>query len=127
LVTEIRALILSGNRRNLMKKLNFCLVKLVQFVVFAVFTFVVLTYFGAMILLPLDAVAILVKLMGVVGIHGFIGALIAIPAVGYLCMMVYKTPGLCDMVLEIGLDLIKTGKAKVDAFNAIAETVKAQS
>ena len=107
-----------------MKKLNFYLVKLLQFVVFAVFTFVVLTYFGAMVLLPLDAVAILVKLMGVVGIHGFIGALIAIPVVGYLCMMIYKTPGLCEMVLEVGLDLIKTGKAKVDAFNPIADAVK---
>lgn len=107
-----------------MNKINFFLVKLLQFVVFAVFTFVVMAYFGAMILLPLDAVAILVKLMGVVGIHGFIGALIAIPAVGYLCMIVYKTPGLCDMILEIGLDLVKTGKAKVDAFNPIANSVK---
>lgn len=107
-----------------MKKINYYLVKLLQFVVFAVFTFVVLAYFGAMVLLPLDAVAILVKLMGVVGIHGFIGALIAIPTVGYLCMMVYKTPGLCDIVLEIGLDLVKTGKAKVDAFNPIADAVK---
>ena len=107
-----------------MKKLNFYLVKLLQFVVFAVFTFVVLTYFGAMVLLPLDAVAVLVKLMGVVGIHGFIGALIAIPVVGYLCMMIYKTPGLCEMVLEVGVDLIKTGKAKVDAFNPIADAVK---
>lgn len=109
---------------NPMKKINFFLVKLVQFVVFAVFTFVVLTYFGALVLLPLDAVAILVKLMGVVGIHGVIGALIAIPAVGYLCKMVYQTPGLWQMMLDIGMDLIKTGKAKVDGFNAIADTVK---
>lgn len=107
-----------------MKKLNFFLVKLMQFVVFAVFTFAVLTYFGAIVLLPLDAVAILVKLMGVVGIHGFIGALIAIPAVGYLCMVVYKTPGLCQMIIDTGLDLVKTGRAKVDAFNPIAEAVK---
>lgn len=109
-----------------MKKLNYYLVKLLQFVVFAVFTFGVLTYFGALVLLPLDAVAILVKLMGLVGIHGLIGAAVAIPAVGYLCLMVYKTPGLCQMILEIGLDLIKTGKSKVDAFNPIAEAVKAQ-
>jgi hypothetical protein len=107
-----------------MKKINFFLVKLVQFVVFAVFTFVVIAYFGAMILLPLDAVTILVKLMGFVGIHGFIGALVAIPAVGYLCMIVYNTPGLCKMIVDTGIDLIKTGKEKVDAFNAIAETVK---
>ncbi len=107
-----------------MKKLNFALVRLLQFVVFAVFTFVVMAYFGAMVLLPLDAVAILVKLMSLVGIHGFIGALVAIPAVGYLCLMVYKTPGLCKMIIDTGVELIKTGKAKVDAFNAIAETVK---
>jgi hypothetical protein len=107
-----------------MKKLNFYLVKLVQFVVFAVFTFVVLAYFGAMVLLPLDAIAILVKLMGIVGIHGFIGALVAIPIVGYLCLMIYKTPGLCQMIVDTGVDLIKTGKAKVDAFNPIADAVK---
>lgn len=107
-----------------MKKVNFVLVKLLQFVVFAVFTFMVMAYFGAMILLPLDAVAILVKLMGAVGIHGFIGALIAIPAVGYLCLMVYKTPGLCQMIVDTGVELVKIGKAKVEAFNAIAETVR---
>jgi choline-glycine betaine transporter len=107
-----------------MKKLNFFLVKLLQFVVFAVFTFVVITYFGALVLLPLDAIAILVKIMGAVGIHGFVGAFIAIPAVGYLCLMVYKTPGLCQMIVDTGLDLIKIGKAKVDAFNPIADAVK---
>jgi hypothetical protein len=107
-----------------MKNINFVLVKLVQFVVFAVFTFAFLTYVGAIVLLPLDAIAILVKMMGAVGIHGFIGALIAIPAVGYLCMIVYKTPGLCQMIVDTGLDLIKTGKAKVDAFKPIADAVK---
>lgn len=107
-----------------MKKLHFILVRLLQFVVFTVFVFTVLAYFGAFILLPLDLVSILVKLFGLVGIHGFIGALIAIPAVGYLCWMVYKTPGLCQMILDTGLELVKTGKTKVDAFNEIAQAVK---
>ncbi|MBK8815709.1 MAG: hypothetical protein IPN42_09495 [Methylococcaceae bacterium] len=107
-----------------MNKLNLILVRLLQFVVFSVFTFVVITYFGALVLLPLDAVAILVKIMGLVGIHGFIGALIAIPAVGYLCLKVYKIPGLCQMVIDTGIDLIKTGRAKVEAFNPIADAVK---
>jgi hypothetical protein len=108
-----------------MKKVNVAVVRLLQFVVFVVFTFVVIAYFGAMVLLPLDAIALLVKLMGVVGIHGFIGALIAIPAVGYLCLMVYKTPGLCKMVVDTGVDLIKIGKLKVEAFNEIVDAVKA--
>lgn len=108
-----------------MKKLNVALVRLIQFIVFAVFTFVVMAYFGAMVLLPLDAVAILVKLLGAIGIHGFIGALVAIPVVGYLCLMIYKTPGLVNMIVDTGLDLVKTGKTKVDAFNAIVADVKA--
>ena len=108
-----------------MKKVNVALVRLLQFVVFVLFTFMVLAYFGAMVLLPLDAIALLIKLMGVIGLHGFIGALIAIPAVGYLCLIVYKTPGLCKMVVDTGIDLVKTGKLKVEAFNEIVETVKA--
>ena len=107
-----------------MKKVNVALVRLVQFVVFVLFTFMVIAYFGAMVLLPLDAIALLIKLMGVVGLHGFIGALIAIPVVGYLCLIVYKTPGLCKMVVDTGVDLVKTGKLRVEAFNEIVDTVK---
>ena len=108
-----------------MKKVNVGLVRLLQFLVFVVFTFVVIVYFGAMVLLPLDAIALLIKLMGVVGLHGFIGALIAIPAVGYLCLIVYRTPGLCKMVVDTGIDLVKTGKLRVEAFNEIIDAVKA--
>jgi hypothetical protein len=108
-----------------MKKVNIALVRLLQFVVFVVFTFTVITYFGAMILLPLDAIALLIKLMGVAGIHGFIGALIAIPSVSYLCLIVYKTPGLCKMLVDTGVDLVKTGKTKVEAFNEIVNGAKA--
>ncbi len=108
-----------------MKKVNVALVRLLQFVVFVLFTFMVIAYFGAMVLLPLDAIALLIKFLGVFGLHGFIGALVAIPAVGYLCLMIYKTPGLCKMVIDTGIDLVKTGKLKVEAFNEIADAVKA--
>jgi len=108
-----------------MKKVNVALVRLLQFVVFVAFTFMVITYFGALVLLPLDAIALLIKLMGVVGLHGFIGALIAIPGVGYLCLIVYKTPGLCKMLVDTGVDLVKTGKTRVEAFNEIVDAVKA--
>ena len=108
-----------------MKKVNVGLVRLLQFVVFVLFTFIVIAYFGAMVLLPLDAIALLIKLLGVLGLHGFIGALIAIPTVGYLCLIVYKTPGLCKMVVDTGIDLVKTGKSRIEAFNGIVEAVKA--
>ncbi|MGR9086855.1 MAG: hypothetical protein ACU841_07255 [Gammaproteobacteria bacterium] len=108
-----------------MKKINVALVRLLQFVVFVVFTFVVITYFGAFVLLPLDAVALLIKLMGFAGLHGFIGALIAVPVTGYLVMIVYKTPGLCKMIIDTGIELAKIGKARVEAFNDIVNAVKA--
>lgn len=107
-----------------MKKLNIGLVRLLQFVVFVSFTFMVIAYFGAMVLLPLDLIALLIKLLSAIGLHGFISALIAIPAVGYLSLIVYNTPGLIKMVVETGVDLVKTGKMRVEAFNEIAEAVK---
>lgn len=107
-----------------MKKINVALVRLVQFVVFVVFTFIVIVYFGAMVFIPLDAVMMISKLLSVVGINDFVGALIGLPIVGYLGKMVYNTPGLVGIVMETGIDLVKTGKDKVEAFNKIAESIK---
>jgi uncharacterized membrane protein YhaH (DUF805 family) len=107
-----------------MNKVNVALVRLLQFVVFVVFTFIVLAYFGAMVLLPLDLIALIVKLLSVVGLNGFIAAVVAIPVVGYLCLIVYKTPGLTQMIVETGVELVKTGKTKIDGFNQIANAVK---
>lgn len=108
-----------------MKNVNVALVRLLQFVVFVLFTFMVLAYFGAMVLLPLDVIALLIKLMSVIGLNGFIAAFVAVPLVGYLCLIVYKTPGLGKMVIDTGIDLVTTGKARVEAFNAIVDAVKA--
>jgi len=107
-----------------MKKINVALVRLLQFVVFVLFTFMVLAYFGAMILVPLDAVVLITKLLGVIGLGSLFGAIVAIPVVGYLGMIVYKTPGLVAMIIETGLDLVNTGKDRIEAFNKIAEDIK---
>lgn len=107
-----------------MNKVNVALVRLFQFVVFVIFTFMVLAYFGAMILVPLDLVVLIIKLLGVVGVGGIISAAVAIPVVAYLGMIVYKTPGLVKMIVDTGLDLVNTGKQRVEAFNEIAENVK---
>ena len=107
-----------------MKKVNIALVRLVQFVVFVIFTFMVIVYFGAMVLIPLDALVMISKLLGLFGINTFVGVIIALPIVGYLGKMVYETPGLIGMIVETGMDLIKTAKNKIEAFNAIAESIK---
>ncbi len=107
-----------------MKKVNIALVRLLQFVVFVLFTFMVLAYFGAIILVPLDAVVLISKLFGAIGLGTLFGAIVAIPVVAYLGMIVYKTPGLVQLVIEIGMDLITTGKQRIEAFNKIAEEIQ---
>lgn len=107
-----------------MKNVNVGLVRLLQFVVFVLFTFMVLTYFGALLLLPLDAVALLIKLMTTFGLNGFIAAFIAVPVVGYLGFSAYKIPGLGKILIDTGVDLVNAGKSRVDALGKIAETVK---
>ncbi len=107
-----------------MKNLNVALVRLLQFVVFALFTFIVLVYFGALILLPLDIVVLIAKFLNVFGIGTLFGAIFAIPLVGYMGKIVYTTPGLIQMIVDNGIDLANTGKQRVEAFNKIADAVK---
>lgn len=107
-----------------MKKLNVVLIRLLQFVVFTMFTFFVLVYFGAMILLPLDIVVLISKLLGVMGIGTLFGAIIAVPVVAYLGKIVYNTPGLIQMIIDNGIDLANVGKQRVEAFNKFAEAAK---
>ena len=107
-----------------MKKVNVALVRLLQFIVFVIFTLMVIVYFGALVLVPLDVLVMITKLMTAIGFNGFISVIIGVPIVGYLVLMVYKTPGLTQMLIDIGVDLVTTGKSRVEAFNKIAEAVK---
>lgn len=107
-----------------MKNLNYVLIRLIQFIVFALFTFIVLVYFGALILLPLDIVVLISKFLSVFGIGTLFGAVVAVPAVAYLGKIVYTTPGLIQMLIDNGLDLVNLGKDRVGAFNKLAEAAK---
>lgn len=107
-----------------MNKINVALVRLLQFVVFVFFTFMVITYLGAMVLLPLDLSVLLIKLLSVFGFNGVIAAFVAFPVVGYLVFTAYKIPGLGKMVVDLGIELVQTGKARVEAFNEMAIAVK---
>jgi hypothetical protein len=107
-----------------MNKVNVALVRLLQFVVFVLFTFMVLAYFGAMILVPLDLIVLIINILGVVGVGGLIAAAVAVPIVAYLGLIVYKTPGLVQMIVDTGVGLVNTGKERVESFNKIAENVK---
>lgn len=103
-----------------MKNLNVAVVRFLQFVVFVLFTFIVMVYFGALVLLPLDLVVLLTKFLDSLGFGSLFGAIVAVPVVAYLGKVVYQTPGLVPMLIENGMDLASTGKQRVDAFNKLA-------
>ena len=107
-----------------MKKVNVALVRFLQFVVFVLFTFIVMLYFGTMVLLPLDIVVLISKFLHVFGLNTLFGAIIAVPVVAYFGKIVYGTPGLIQMLIDNGLELVNIGKNRVNAFNKIAEAAK---
>ncbi len=103
---------------------NVALVRLLQFVVFVVFTFIVLTYFGALLLIPLDLLYIIIKILSAIGFNDILAAFIAVPALGYMGLMVYRTPELVKLLIDTGLELVNTGKQRIEAFNTIADQLK---
>jgi len=84
----------------------------------------VISYFAIMIMIPLDALVMISDLLGLVGINTFVGALLGLPVVGYLCKVAYEIPALRAVIVDTGLELVKTGKSKIDSFNDIAASVK---
>lgn len=106
-----------------MKKLNIALVRVLQFVVFVLFTFIVLVYFGTLLLIPLDLVSQLVGILTAVGFPGVLATLIAIPIVGYLGFLIFKIPGLLSTLLEIGFELAIIGQSRVQDFNEIVASL----
>lgn len=107
-----------------MKNLNLALIRLIQFVVGALFTFIVVAYIGVLILLPLDIVVLASQFLSMFGIGTLFGAIVAIPGVFYLGKIVYNTPGLVQMLVDNGIDLFNMGKQRVDAFNKLAEAAR---
>lgn len=106
-----------------MNRINIALVRIVQLIVFLLFTSIVLIYFGTLILIPLDLIAQLSALLTLVGLPGALAALLSLPIVGYLGYLVYKIPRLLSTVLEIGFELAIIGQSRVCEFNDIAASI----
>lgn len=85
----------------------------------------VLVYFGTLILLPLDALYLLIELFSGVGIPYIVPILLAVAFVIYAGHVVYKMPNLYQTILNIGVDLVLFGRTQVLLrFEDIAESVQ---
>ena len=106
-----------------MNNVNIALVRIIQLIVFLLFTFIVLTYFGTLLLIPLDVLTQMTALLTWVGLPGVLAAMLALPIVGYLGYLVYKIPRLLSTVLEIGFELAIIGQSRVCEFNEIVASI----
>jgi len=107
-----------------MNRVYVALVRVLQFCVFALFTFMVLVYFGTLLLLPLALLVQLIRIFVFVGMSGIVSTLIALPVVAYVGYLISKVPGLPGMMADIGVELVTFGQARVKGFDSILSTVE---
>ena len=108
-----------------MQTVEIILVRLLQLTSMLFFTFSVLIYVGAAILIPL---AILVSIVNVlsdgIGFNGIFATLVAIPIIAWLGYTLYRIPNLPHIIFDTGWTLIKMGAANFKKFDAIARNIK---
>ncbi len=107
-----------------MKQLDVTLIRILQFYVFVFFTFLVLAYFGALLLLPLSLLVNLVRILTVIGLSEVISVLFALPVVVYLGYLVYGMPRLTKIIVDTGLELVSIGQMRIKGFDEIVATLK---
>ena len=97
-------------------KVDTALIRVFQFVTFVLFTFMVLAYYGAMLLLPLTLITQLIRLLSAMGLPGLIAGAAALSAVVYIGNRLYQMPTLYTSVIDTGTELVKFGYEKIMQF-----------
>lgn len=107
-----------------MKFVNVALARLFQFIVFVIFTFAVLVYFGTFLLLPLNILVQLINLFALIGLPNIIAAVLAAALLAYIGYLVYRMPDLYKTVMDIGVELVMFGYSQVKRFEKIVKSIK---
>lgn len=105
-------------------KIELVLTKVFKFLTFVLFTFMVLVYFGFLLVLPLDILTQLIRIFSGIGLPTVIAAALSVGAVGYLGYAVYRMPDLYKLVLDIGVELITFGHAQLKRFDPLIEVAR---
>lgn len=100
---------------------SFILAKTLKFVTFLFFIFIVLAYFGLVLMLALAVLWYTTKIIILVGLPALIAVAVGIAALGYVGLTVSRMPTLYMLILEIGLELVNFGQAQVKRFDPIVD------
>jgi hypothetical protein len=100
-------------------KIDLILAKTFKFVVFVLFTFMTLVYFGVMLLLPLDVLTQIIRIFHGIGLPTVLAAGLGIGALGYLGYLISRMPELYKLVVDIGVQLISFGYSQIQRFDPL--------
>jgi hypothetical protein len=113
----------TGKEISIMK-LNLILAKVFQFVIFVLFTFMALVYFGALLIVPLGVLAQPIKFFSAIGLPTILSVIFGISILGYLGWAVSRMPELYKLVINIGVDLVNFSHAQIKRFDPLIEAAK---
>ncbi len=103
----------------MMKWLNLGLIRLFEFLTLLLYSFFVLTYFGAFLLLPLDILSLLIQGAGLIGLPAIVSVPVALVVVGYLCYRVYQMPQAYQAIVSGGMELANAGYKQIRQLEAL--------
>lgn len=95
--------------------------KVFKFVTFVFFTFTALTYVGVLLLLPLDVLFQVVRIFHAIGLPTVMAGALGVGVVGYLGLAISKMPTLCDLIVDIGRQLVSFGHEQIKRCDTLIE------
>jgi len=110
-----------------MQTVEIILVRLLQLANMLFFTFSVLVYVGAAILIPLAVLVGIVNVLSYgIGFNGIFATLVAIPIIVWLGYTLYRIPNVLQIIFDTGWTLIKMGASNFKNFDTIAQNIKGE-
>lgn len=102
-------------------KTNTILTKVFKFIIFVLFTFMTLVYFGVLLLLPLDIMYQVIRLAQGLGLPTVVSVGIGIAALAYVGHAIWKMPALYGLILDIGKQIVSFGHAQIQRFDNLVQ------
>ena len=109
-----------------MKQVNIdlILIRFFQFILFAVFVFIVLVYFGTLLLIPLDLLFQLQRVLVLIGLPAVIAVLLTGGFVVYLGRALWIKPDIWRYLLDTGMTLLNFAVEQVKGMERMADAAK---
>lgn len=99
--------------------INVFLIRLLQFITFALFIFAALVYAGVFLLVPLDLLFQATRILHGIGFPVVLAFLAAGAALGWLGKQVWEMPELWRLVVDIGMKLVALGREQIKRYDEV--------